>query len=320
MDADELLQDVTGAPARDGGGRRPHPRDAAGLERAAGGGRRRSPRDRRFVARAAPARYSSTSSMFVAARARRCAAGRTCSRPPRAAPRRNQCRNCSPTRSFSSRASCGELDDLLGDALLLLERELDGRDRVGELGLRRLDAGDHDLLVGVEQVLDDHHRVVPLLDRLPVEVRGELRQRLRVVVDGDRHVLLRGARTRAPICSFSCVGNRATRATLTRAVSLRCIVSMRHEPTKPCADRRRSRARLPQLQRRLPRPRRRRGRRLHGDPDPEHRRPRLSGRARRRAIPGRDPDPARGRARADRARAARSTRSCSPTRTSRTST
>ena len=47
-------------------------------------------------------------------------------------------------------------------------------------------------LVGIEQVLDDHHRVVPLLHRLAVEVRGEPRQRLRVVVDRDRDVLLRG--------------------------------------------------------------------------------------------------------------------------------
>ena len=35
--------------------------------------------------------------------------------------------------------------------------------------------------------------MVPLLDRLAVEVGRELRQRLRVVVDGDRDVLLRGA-------------------------------------------------------------------------------------------------------------------------------
>jgi hypothetical protein len=34
--------------------------------------------------------------------------------------------------------------------------------------------------------------VVALLERLPVEVLGELRQRLAVVVDGDRGVLLRG--------------------------------------------------------------------------------------------------------------------------------
>ena len=46
-------------------------------------------------------------------------------------------------------------------------------------------------LVGVEQVLHHHHRVVALLDRLAVEVRRELREGLRVVVDGDRDVLLR---------------------------------------------------------------------------------------------------------------------------------
>ncbi len=57
----------------------------------------------------------------------------------------------------------------------------------------RLHGRDPDLLVGVEEVLHHHHRVVALLDRLAVEVRGELRQRLRVVVDGDRDVLLRGA-------------------------------------------------------------------------------------------------------------------------------
>jgi hypothetical protein len=44
----------------------------------------------------------------------------------------------------------------------------------------------------VEQVLDDHHRVIALLERLPVEVRGELRERLGVVVDRDCDVLLRG--------------------------------------------------------------------------------------------------------------------------------
>ncbi len=34
--------------------------------------------------------------------------------------------------------------------------------------------------------------MVPLLDRLAVEVSGKLRERLRVVRDGDRNVLLRG--------------------------------------------------------------------------------------------------------------------------------
>ena len=40
------------------------------------------------------------------------------------------------------------------------------------------------------QVLDHHHRVVALLERLAVEEARELRQRLGVVVDRDRDVLL----------------------------------------------------------------------------------------------------------------------------------
>jgi hypothetical protein len=85
-----------------------------------------------------------------------------------------------------------EIGDLLGDPLLLLERQPHRLDHIGELGLRLGDAGDRNARVGVQQVLDDHHRVIPLLDRLPVEVRSEPRQRLRVVVDGDRNVLLGG--------------------------------------------------------------------------------------------------------------------------------
>ena len=54
------------------------------------------------------------------------------------------------------------------------------------------------------------------------------------------------------------------------------------------------RTRLPQLQRRLPRRPEHRGRGLHGDPDPRHRRAHLSGLAGRAALPARDPDPARG--------------------------
>ena len=45
--------------------------------------------------------------------------------------------------------------------------------------------------VGIEEVLHHHHRVVPLLDRLAVEVSRELAQTSVVVVDGDRDVLLR---------------------------------------------------------------------------------------------------------------------------------
>ena len=85
-----------------------------------------------------------------------------------------------------------EVGALIRDAPLLLERQ---RDRLGEAGerrLRRLDARDHDGLVRVEQVLDHDHRVVALLDGLPVEQPGELRKGVGVVVHGDRDVLLRG--------------------------------------------------------------------------------------------------------------------------------
>ncbi len=58
---------------------------------------------------------------------------------------RNQCMNCSATRSPSSPRSERELLDLPRHALLLVERELDRRDDVGERHLRRLDRGYHDL-------------------------------------------------------------------------------------------------------------------------------------------------------------------------------
>ena len=83
--------------------------------------------------------------------------------------------------------------DLLRDAALLGQRQGDRLDGAAERDLRRRDPGDDDLLTGVEEVLDEHHGVVPLLHRLAVEERGQLRERLGVVPDGDRHVLLRGA-------------------------------------------------------------------------------------------------------------------------------
>ena len=64
-------------------------------------------------------------------------------------------------------------------------------DIVGEGGLGRLDGRDDHVVAGVEEVLHHHHRVVPLLERLLVEVRRELRERLAVVVNRDRDVLLR---------------------------------------------------------------------------------------------------------------------------------
>src|SRR5215208_1300654 len=82
--------------------------------------------------------------------------------------------------------------DLFRDVFLLLERELDGHAVVVEAGLGSLDAWGLDGHPRVEQILHDHHRVVSLFDGLAVEVGGQLRQRLRVVVDADRDVLLRG--------------------------------------------------------------------------------------------------------------------------------
>ncbi len=58
------------------------------------------------------------------------------------------------------------------------------------------------------------------------------------------------------------------------------------------------RARLPQLQRRLPQRPPLRGRRLHRDADPVHRRSEVSAQPRRRALPERDRDPRRERAHA----------------------
>ncbi len=85
-----------------------------------------------------------------------------------------------------------EVGALVGDALLLLERERDRLGQFAERGLRGGDARDDHGLVGVEQVLHHDHRVVALLDGLPVEQPGELREGVGVVVHGDRDVLLLG--------------------------------------------------------------------------------------------------------------------------------
>ena len=103
-----------------------------------------------------------------------------------------------------------QVRDLLGDALLLLECHAHRLDGVCEVGLRRLNARDRQGDVGVEQELGQHHRVVPLLDRLAVEVRGQVRERLGVVVDRDRDVLLRGGELVADLL-VDCVVERAHR-------------------------------------------------------------------------------------------------------------
>jgi ornithine carbamoyltransferase len=84
-----------------------------------------------------------------------------------------------------------EVDDLLGDPLLLREREGHGSDDIRECGLGGVDARRDDVVIGVEEVLHHHHRVVPFLHGLAVEVRCELREVLGVVVDRDGDVLLR---------------------------------------------------------------------------------------------------------------------------------
>src|SRR5882757_2559679 len=89
----------------------------------------------------------------------------------------------------------GELEegeDLVADPFLLGEGHFHRLGAVGVGGRVRLDVGDLDLLADIEQVADHHHRVLALLERLPVEEGGEAGQRFRVVVDGRRDVLLGG--------------------------------------------------------------------------------------------------------------------------------
>ena len=102
----------------------------------------------------------------------------------------NHCMNCSDGVVALLAGERGQRVDLLADALLLRERERHRAHHVVEVDLRGGDAGDHGPLVGVDQVLDHHHRVVALFERLAVEEARQLGQRLGVVVDGDGHVLL----------------------------------------------------------------------------------------------------------------------------------
>ena len=189
--------------------------------------------------------------------------------------------NSSPTRSPSSRASVSSAAICSVTRFSCSSASATGLGGVGE---RRSAAprrpGSSTGEVGVEQELDEHHRVVPLLDRLPVEVRGEERQRLGVVVDRDRDVLLRGRELVADLL----VQRLREACHRGNSISLhpmsRCI--LRIHAAEADLDRGCGRARLPQLQRRLPGPRGVRGRRLHRDADPGHRRARLPRRSRRR--------------------------------------
>ena len=236
--ADELLKDVTGA-AVEMEAVAEHVRAAIPtpavleLERAAGG--RRGAGLERRRRRPSRGRGSPRSASRCRASARRPSAARPSRRPPRAAPAGTS----AGTARRRGRPRCGRAArgrDLLGHAPLLLQREPHRLDDVRERGLRRVDARDRHRLVRVEQVLDDHHRVVPLLDRLAVEVRGEPRQRLRVVVHGDRDVLLRRARTRArPARSARpgkrpCADSNASRSSIAPVLPLRDNVPTRSFP------------------------------------------------------------------------------------------
>ena len=102
----------------------------------------------------------------------------------------NHWRNCSEAKSVSSRAIRSSPLICSVTRRLLVERELDGRHDALEGGDRRLHPGDHDLRIGVEEVLHHHQRVAALLERLGVEERRHLGHRQRVVVDRTREVLV----------------------------------------------------------------------------------------------------------------------------------
>ena len=104
----------------------------------------------------------------------------------------NHCMNCSPAKSPFSRATRTRSAHWSETRFSCSSARATGSPSPANDGLRRIDARDHDRLVGVEQVLDHDHRVVALLHGLAVEQPGELGEGVGVVVDGDRDVLLRG--------------------------------------------------------------------------------------------------------------------------------
>ena len=105
---------------------------------------------------------------------------------------RNQARNCSPSQvPLCARERRQPLLDLVGDLVLLRERATDRLDGVFEGRAWSGDGRDRHRRLGVQQVLDDHRSRGSLLDRLAIEVLREERQRLVVVPDCDRDVLLR---------------------------------------------------------------------------------------------------------------------------------
>ena len=150
---------------------------------------------------------------------------------------RNQCRNCSPTRSRSSRASFARSVICCVTRLSCSRASRTGSTTSPKLGLRRGDGRDRHLQVGVEQVLDEHHRVVSLLDRLPVEVGGEPRERLRRRSRRRSRRTAARRRTRSRSARSDRPGREPSASTLTRIPSPRAaaprqradaVVSGRH--------------------------------------------------------------------------------------------
>ena len=86
---------------------------------------------------------------------------------------RNQCRNCSPTSSPSSRASLTSSTIWSVTRFSWASASATGARRPRSRSAAQRRPGSMTSLVGVEEVLDHHHRVVSLLDRLAVEVGGE---------------------------------------------------------------------------------------------------------------------------------------------------
>jgi len=74
---------------------------------------------------------------------------------------------------------------------LLIEGKLNRCHVVGKLRLRSGDLAETDRGLGIEEVLEHHHRVVALLDRLVVEETSEPGERLALVVSRHGHILVR---------------------------------------------------------------------------------------------------------------------------------
>ena len=117
-----------------------------------------------------PARSITASSADALATSSRCSA-------------RNQPRNCSPTKSCSSRATRRAARSVRSPVSFgrARARPVRGRPRTSSA---EPDRRNHWTGTAVEQVLHDHHRVIALLDGLPVEAPRELADRLMVVVIG----------------------------------------------------------------------------------------------------------------------------------------